>query len=127
LELALKWYAYTSNNQVLALLVSNIIHIIVKIYWSICLLLVQFIFRRDLKCCPTFSRLKTLKLTEHYVHALSCILKYSPVLESLKLYLLVFDKVNSFVSKWITVALYNFMLIVCWSWCNLYDTARIKS
>ncbi|PUZ44076.1 hypothetical protein GQ55_8G060500 [Panicum hallii var. hallii] len=73
----------------------------------------MFIFRRDLKCCPTFSRLKTLKLTEHYVHALSYILKYSPVLESLKLYLLVFDKVNSFVSKWITVALYNFMLIVC--------------
>ncbi|KAG2556505.1 F-box/LRR-repeat protein At4g14103-like isoform X3 [Panicum virgatum] len=51
-----------------------------------------FIFRRDLKWCPIFSRLKTLKLTEHYVHALSCILKHSPVLESLKLYLLVFNK-----------------------------------
>ncbi|CAO2145952.1 unnamed protein product [Urochloa humidicola] len=51
-----------------------------------------FIFRRDLKWCPTFSHLKTLELNEHCVHALSCILEHSPVLESLKLYLLEFGK-----------------------------------
>ncbi|CAO2148222.1 unnamed protein product [Urochloa humidicola] len=51
-----------------------------------------FIFRRDLKWCPTFSHLKTLELDEHCVHALSCILEHSPVLESLKLYLLKFGK-----------------------------------
>ncbi|CAO2143636.1 unnamed protein product [Urochloa humidicola] len=51
-----------------------------------------FIFRRDLKWCPTFSQLKDLALTEHNVHALSRILEHSPVLESLKLYLLELSK-----------------------------------
>ncbi|CAM0146254.1 unnamed protein product [Urochloa decumbens] len=51
-----------------------------------------FIFRRDLKWCPTFSQLETLELTEHDVHALSCILEHSPILESLNLYFLEFDK-----------------------------------
>ncbi|CAM0146248.1 unnamed protein product [Urochloa decumbens] len=45
-----------------------------------------FIFRRDLKRCPMFSNLKILLLNEHWcapadLHALSCILEHSPVLE----------------------------------------------
>uniref|UniRef100_A0A0E0BGF0 F-box domain-containing protein n=1 Tax=Oryza glumipatula TaxID=40148 RepID=A0A0E0BGF0_9ORYZ len=51
-----------------------------------------FIFNRDLKWCPTFSKLKTLLLNDHWCvapefHALSCILKHSPVLEKLTLHL----------------------------------------
>ncbi|CAL4914444.1 unnamed protein product [Urochloa decumbens] len=46
-----------------------------------------FIFRRDLKWCPTFSRLKSLILNEHWcvpdVRGLTCILKHSPVVEDL--------------------------------------------
>ncbi|CAL4994617.1 unnamed protein product [Urochloa decumbens] len=56
-----------------------------------------FIFRRDLKLCPTFSRLKSLILHDYGVaqdnkslvlcvtgvHALACILEHSPVLEKL--------------------------------------------
>ncbi|KAF8711293.1 hypothetical protein HU200_029314 [Digitaria exilis] len=47
-----------------------------------------FIFRRDLKCCPTFSRLKTLVLFERCIPALTCILEHSPVLEIFKLFAL---------------------------------------
>uniref|UniRef100_A0A0E0R5E7 F-box domain-containing protein n=1 Tax=Oryza rufipogon TaxID=4529 RepID=A0A0E0R5E7_ORYRU len=51
-----------------------------------------FIFKRDLQWCPTFSKLKTLLLNDHWCvapdfHALSCILKHSPVLEKLTLHL----------------------------------------
>ncbi|CAO2152672.1 unnamed protein product [Urochloa humidicola] len=50
-----------------------------------------FIFRRDLKCCPTFSHLKNLLLNEYWfmpdVCALACILEHSPVLEKLTLQL----------------------------------------
>ncbi|PAN41676.1 hypothetical protein PAHAL_8G062700 [Panicum hallii] len=49
----------------------------------------MFIFRRDLKWCPTFSRLKTLSLNENWcvpdVHPLACTLQHSPVLEKLSL------------------------------------------
>ncbi|CAO2148197.1 unnamed protein product [Urochloa humidicola] len=49
-----------------------------------------FIFRRDLKWCPTFSRLKSLTLSEHWcvldVHGLTCILEHSPVVEDLSLF-----------------------------------------
>ncbi|CAL4988988.1 unnamed protein product [Urochloa decumbens] len=51
-----------------------------------------FIFTRDLKRCPTFSKLKTLLLNEYWFrgpgfNALICILKHTPVLEKLVLYL----------------------------------------
>ncbi|KAM0913676.1 hypothetical protein ACQ4PT_012021 [Festuca glaucescens] len=49
-------------------------------------------FTRDLKHCPTFSKLKTLLLNEYWCEApgldpLACILKNSPVLEKLTLHL----------------------------------------
>ncbi|CAM0947567.1 unnamed protein product [Alopecurus aequalis] len=52
----------------------------------------MFIFTRDLKHCPTFSKLKTLLLNEYWCDApdlgpLACILKNSPVLEKLTLQL----------------------------------------
>ncbi|KAG0518382.1 hypothetical protein BDA96_09G170600, partial [Sorghum bicolor] len=47
----------------------------------------KFIFRRDLKLCPTFSRLKSLSLNQNWCvpdeHPLACILEHSPVLEDL--------------------------------------------
>ncbi|KAM0859937.1 hypothetical protein ACQ4PT_046861 [Festuca glaucescens] len=51
-----------------------------------------FVFTRDLKQCPTFSKLKTLLLNEYWCVApdldpLACILKNSPVLEKLTLQL----------------------------------------
>ncbi|KAL6597000.1 hypothetical protein ACP70R_045274 [Stipagrostis hirtigluma subsp. patula] len=51
-----------------------------------------FIFERDLKHCPTFSKLKTLLLDDHWCvapdfPALNCILKNAPVLEKLTLQL----------------------------------------
>ncbi|KAK1610077.1 hypothetical protein QYE76_033750 [Lolium multiflorum] len=51
-----------------------------------------FVFTRDLKQCPTFSKLKTLLLNEYWCMApdldpLACILKNSPVLEKLTLQL----------------------------------------
>ncbi|KAF7088234.1 hypothetical protein CFC21_091364 [Triticum aestivum] len=50
----------------------------------------KFIFSRDLKHCPTFTKLKTLLLNDYWCEApdmdpLSCILKNSPVLEKLTL------------------------------------------
>uniref|UniRef100_A0A8R7VES2 Uncharacterized protein n=1 Tax=Triticum urartu TaxID=4572 RepID=A0A8R7VES2_TRIUA len=50
----------------------------------------KFIFSRDLKHCPAFSKLKTLSLNEYWceapdLHPLSCIMKNSPVLEKLTL------------------------------------------
>ncbi|XP_025806799.1 putative F-box protein At3g58820 [Panicum hallii] len=50
------------------------------------------IYERDLKQCPTFSRLKTLLLNDRWCvapafPALTCILKHSPVLEKLTLHL----------------------------------------
>uniref|UniRef100_A0A453N1H7 Uncharacterized protein n=1 Tax=Aegilops tauschii subsp. strangulata TaxID=200361 RepID=A0A453N1H7_AEGTS len=52
----------------------------------------EFIFSRDLKYCPTFTKLKTLLLNEYWCEApgldpLACILKNSPVLEKLTLQL----------------------------------------
>ncbi|KAJ1255672.1 hypothetical protein BS78_K172700 [Paspalum vaginatum] len=51
-----------------------------------------FIFKRDLKQCPTFSKLKTLLLNDYWCvapdfHELNSILKHSPVLERLTLHL----------------------------------------
>ncbi|KAG2624465.1 hypothetical protein PVAP13_3KG131700 [Panicum virgatum] len=51
-----------------------------------------FVFGRDLKLCPTFSKLKNLLLDDHWCvapdfSALNCILKHSPVLEKLTLQL----------------------------------------
>ncbi|XP_062197349.1 MEIOTIC F-BOX protein MOF-like [Phragmites australis] len=51
-----------------------------------------FIFRRDLKWCPTFSNLRTSLLNEYWCvpadfSALECILEHSPVLEKLTLQL----------------------------------------
>ena len=59
----------------------------VKVYSSL-----QSIFRRDLKCCPMFSNLKTLSLNEYWCmpgefSSLTCILEHSPVLEKLTLQL----------------------------------------
>ncbi|KAM3317340.1 hypothetical protein ACQJBY_035151 [Aegilops geniculata] len=51
----------------------------------------MFIFRRDLRWCPTFSKLKTLLLNEWSVQpdlcVLVCMLEHSPVLEHLTLQL----------------------------------------
>ncbi|TVU16829.1 hypothetical protein EJB05_36984 [Eragrostis curvula] len=52
----------------------------------------MFIFRMDMRCCPTFSKLKTLLLNDYWCVlddfcALSCILEHSPVLEKLTLQL----------------------------------------
>ncbi|KAL6660816.1 hypothetical protein ACP70R_001851 [Stipagrostis hirtigluma subsp. patula] len=52
----------------------------------------MFIFRRDLRWCPTFSKLKTLFLNDYWcMHddlcALACLLEHSPVLENLTLQL----------------------------------------
>ncbi|CAN6380903.1 unnamed protein product [Urochloa humidicola] len=53
-----------------------------------------FIFRRDLKWCPTYRQLNTCVLNEHWcvpdICALACILEHSPVLE--ELCLLLFSK-----------------------------------
>ncbi|TVU26332.1 hypothetical protein EJB05_28872, partial [Eragrostis curvula] len=50
-----------------------------------------FIFRRDVRWCPTFSKLKTLLLSawcvDHDLRALICILQHTPVLEMLTLQL----------------------------------------
>ncbi|KAL6868154.1 hypothetical protein ACP4OV_014999 [Aristida adscensionis] len=51
-----------------------------------------FIFKRDLRRCPTFSNLKTLLLNDYWcvpddLHELACLLKHSPVLEKLTLQL----------------------------------------
>jgi hypothetical protein len=62
------------------------------------LLYVQFIFRRDLKLCPTFNQLKSLTLNENWCvpdeHPLACILEHSPVLEGL--FLGLYFEVNNF-------------------------------
>jgi hypothetical protein len=50
---------------------------------------IQTIFKHDLKYCPTFNKLKTLKL-DVWVEPLLCILKYAPLLEKLTIQL---DKV----------------------------------
>ncbi|TVU16834.1 hypothetical protein EJB05_36989, partial [Eragrostis curvula] len=52
----------------------------------------MFIFKRDLRWCPTFNKLKTLLLNDYWcvpddLSALSCILEHSPVLEKLTLQL----------------------------------------
>ncbi|KAM0883782.1 hypothetical protein ACQ4PT_031410 [Festuca glaucescens] len=52
----------------------------------------EFVFSRDLKQCPTFSKLKSLLLNEYWCMApdldpLACSLKNSPVLEKLSLQL----------------------------------------
>ncbi|KAF8719459.1 hypothetical protein HU200_024179 [Digitaria exilis] len=49
-----------------------------------------FIFKKDLRQCPTFSKLKTLLLSDYLcvaldLDAITCILKHSPVLERLTL------------------------------------------
>ncbi|CAL5021869.1 unnamed protein product [Urochloa decumbens] len=51
-----------------------------------------YIFKRDLRCCPTFSKLKSLLLNNYWsepddLRALACILKHSPILEELTLHL----------------------------------------
>lgn len=49
--------------------------------------IVQFILKRDLRFCPTFSKLKSLLLSGWCVvgeqRALACILQHSPILEKL--------------------------------------------
>lgn len=51
----------------------------------------QFIFRRDLTCCPVFSKLKTLLLNDWCLTAnlaaLVCFLQHSPTLQKLILQL----------------------------------------
>ncbi|KAK3119985.1 hypothetical protein QOZ80_9AG0679040 [Eleusine coracana subsp. coracana] len=49
-----------------------------------------YIFKRDLKWCPTFRKLKTLLLNDYWCvpphfRALACILEHSPILEKLTL------------------------------------------
>ncbi|CAL4937865.1 unnamed protein product [Urochloa decumbens] len=51
----------------------------------------MYVIRRDLKRCPTFSRLKILVLNQYWcvpdIHPLKCILEHSPVVEELCLLL----------------------------------------
>ena len=96
---------YETRLEILYVMPELLLHIcnkqacILIIGYLICLLYVfyfQFIFRRDLKHCPAFSKLKTLVLNEYWCNApdldpLACILKNSPVLE--KLYLELFSTV----------------------------------
>ena len=67
----------------------------------------QFVFGRDLKLCPTFSKLKNLLLDDHWCvapdfSALNCILKHSPVLEKLTLQLFseVDIQLNGYLLSW---------------------------
>jgi hypothetical protein len=58
---------------------------------------VQFIFKKDLRWCPIFSKLKTLLLDDYWCvpddfRALVCVLEHSPVLEELTL---LFSKVHT--------------------------------
>ncbi|CAN6380889.1 unnamed protein product [Urochloa humidicola] len=53
----------------------------------------MFIFKRDLRWCPTFGKLKTLLLNDYWCvpddfRALACILEHTPALEKLTLQLL---------------------------------------
>ncbi|CAM0146244.1 unnamed protein product [Urochloa decumbens] len=53
----------------------------------------MFIFKRDLRWCPTFRKLKTLLLNDYWCvpddfRALACILEHSPALEKLTLQIL---------------------------------------
>lgn len=53
-----------------------------------CFQSVQYTFRRDLRWCPTFSKLKTLVLNDYSYEstdcsALACMLQHAPVLEKL--------------------------------------------
>uniref|UniRef100_A0ACD5ZRT6 Uncharacterized protein n=3 Tax=Avena sativa TaxID=4498 RepID=A0ACD5ZRT6_AVESA len=80
--------AYNGGNNKSVLLggISNAIHMELISQCDI------FVFTRDLKRCPTFSKLKTLLLNEYWCVApdldpLACILKNSPVLEKLTLQL----------------------------------------
>ncbi|GJN22210.1 hypothetical protein PR202_gb09758 [Eleusine coracana subsp. coracana] len=58
----------------------------------------KFIFRRDLRWCPTFTKLKTLVLNNWCVgtelHGLVCILQHTPVLQKLTLHLCKVDTVQ---------------------------------
>uniref|UniRef100_A0A0D3HJG3 F-box domain-containing protein n=1 Tax=Oryza barthii TaxID=65489 RepID=A0A0D3HJG3_9ORYZ len=50
----------------------------------------EFVFKRDMMRCPTFSNLKTLLLIDSFyvafdLHGITCILRHSPVLEKLTL------------------------------------------
>uniref|UniRef100_A0A453N104 Uncharacterized protein n=1 Tax=Aegilops tauschii subsp. strangulata TaxID=200361 RepID=A0A453N104_AEGTS len=85
----------------------------------------KFIFTRDLKCCPTFSKLKTLLLNEYWCEApdldpLACILQNSPVLEKLTLQL--FSKVYK-SSKWTTVLVLNAIISYLY-WSNVFSYHR---
>jgi hypothetical protein len=49
---------------------------------------VQYVIRSDLRWCPTFHKLKTLVLNDHWCKPvdctpLACILEHAPVLEKL--------------------------------------------
>ncbi|KAK1610068.1 hypothetical protein QYE76_033741 [Lolium multiflorum] len=77
--------AYNDGSKLLGG-ISNAIHMELISHYDI------FVFTRDLKQCPTFSKLKTLLLNEYWCVApdldpLACILKNSPVLEKLTLQL----------------------------------------
>jgi hypothetical protein len=67
--------------------------------FSFCVRSVQYILRRDLSRCPTFSNLKTLVLIEEYMRepadcsALDCMLEHAPLLEK---FTLVLKKVKYF-------------------------------
>ncbi|KAL6658558.1 hypothetical protein ACP70R_004144 [Stipagrostis hirtigluma subsp. patula] len=57
----------------------------------------MYIFRRDLRWCPTFSKLKTLSLDNYWCElagcpALACLLEHAPVLEKLTI---LFDKLGT--------------------------------
>ncbi|WVZ51233.1 hypothetical protein U9M48_002394 [Paspalum notatum var. saurae] len=59
-----------------------------------------FVFHRDLEWCPTFSNLRVLVLDDWwFVHddfyGLNCILKHSPALEKLTLYLFTSERANN--------------------------------
>ncbi|RLM70177.1 F-box domain containing protein [Panicum miliaceum] len=62
----------------------------VEVNADLFLQIVQFILKRDLRFCPTFSKLKSLLLSGWCVvgeqRALACILQHSPILEKLTIF-----------------------------------------
>ncbi|CAD6257723.1 unnamed protein product [Miscanthus lutarioriparius] len=75
------------NQSILLQGLSDVQNLVLKSFWT-----EMIIFRRDLKFCSSFNKLKSLLINEYWCEppdfsALACLLKLSPVLEKLTLQL----------------------------------------
>ncbi|KAJ1275030.1 hypothetical protein BS78_05G105800 [Paspalum vaginatum] len=89
----------------------------------------KFIFKRDLRFCPMFQKLKTLLLNDYWCvpddfDALSCMLEHSPVLEELTL--LLGSKMNLRVSSTKRSAAISEHLKKVELKCNVVDDRVLK-